>query len=172
VILFLKQGDAPGEPMLYPSGAEFHRYVAAGEAELSLYSPYEGSLGGALELTASPVTPVGEGVGEPMALAPGATALFGFEVTRASSIGVGVRAEPDRASLRLLDAAGKSVGEGVSQFMRLEPGRYLLEARAPADGGALTLRPAVVGLTPPPAGPPPDIVKDYLETVGLTARAP
>ena len=171
VILALKQGDASVGPILYPAGAEFHRYVAAGEAELSLYSPSDGSLGGALELTASPVTPINEGLGEPLALAPGATALFGFEVTRAGSIGAGVRAEPDNAAVRLLDAAGKSLGEGVAQFVRLEPGRYVLEVRAPADGGALTVRPAVVGLAPPPAGPPPEIAKDYLEMIGLTSRA-
>jgi hypothetical protein len=171
VILALKQGDASVGPILYPAGAEFHRYVAAGEAELSLYSPSDGSLSGALELTASPVTPINEGVGEPLALAPGATALFGFEVTRAGSIGAGVRAEPDNAAVRLLDATGKSLGEGVAQFMRLEPGRYVLEVRAPADGAALTVRPAILGLAPPPAGPPPEIAKDYLEMVGLTSRA-
>ena len=172
VILALKQGDASVGPILYAAGAEFHRYVAAGEAELCLYSPSDGSLAGALELTASPVTPISEGVGEPVALAPGATALFSFEVTRAGSIGAGVRAEPDNATVRLLDATGKSLGEGVAQFVRLEPGRYVLEARAPADGGALTVRPAVIGLAPPPAGPPPEIAKDYLEMVGLTSRAP
>ncbi|SDR59926.1 Protein of unknown function [Rhizobiales bacterium GAS113] len=171
VILVLKQGDAAGEPVLFPAGAEFHRYVAAGEAELSLYSPHEGSLGGTLELTATPVLQMAEGVGEPQALAPGATALFGFEVTRAGNIGLGIRAEPDRAEARLLDAAGKSLGEGVAQLRRLEPGRYFLEARAPVDGGTLSVRPVIIGLAPPPAGPPPEVVKDYLEMVGLTSRA-
>lgn len=171
VILVLKQGDASIGPILYPAGAEFHHYVAAEEAELSLYSPSDGSLGGALELTASPVTPINDGVGEPLALAPGSTALFGFEVTRAGRIGAGVRAEPDNAAVRLLDAAGRSLGEGVAQFVRLEPGRYVLEVRAPADGGALTVWPAVLGLAPPPAGPPREIVEDYLEMVGLTSRA-
>ena len=171
MILALKQGDASVGPILYPAGAEFHRYVTAGEAELSLYSPSDGSLGGALELTASPVTPINEGVGEPLALAPGSTALFSFEVTHAGSIGAGVRAGPDNAAVRLLDAVGKSVGAGVTQFVHLEPGRYILEVRAPADGGAITVWPAVVGLAPPPAGPPPDIAEEYLEMVGLTFRA-
>jgi hypothetical protein len=171
VILTLKQGDAAGEPILFSAGAEFHRYVAAGEAELTLYSPHDGPLGGTLELTATPVTQMAEGLGEPRALAPGATALFSFEVTRAGSVGLGIRAEPDQAAARLLDAAGKVLGEGVAQFRRLEPGRYFLEVRAPADGSTLSVRPAIIGLAPPPAGPPPEIAKDYLEMVGLTSLA-
>jgi hypothetical protein len=171
VILIFRQGDEAAAPILYPAGAEFHHYVATGEAELALYSPHDGPLGGTLELSATPVKEMGEGLGEAQALAPGGTALFGFEVTRGGSIGVGVRAEPDQATARLLDAAGKFVGEGVTQFLRLEPGRYFLEVSAPASGGTLTLRPAVIGLVPPPAGPPPEIVKNYLELVGLTSQA-
>jgi hypothetical protein len=171
VILVFRQGDAAGAPILYPAGAEFHHYVAPGEADLALYSPHDGPLGGTLELTATPVKEMGEGLGEAQALAPGGTALFGFEVTRAGSIGVGVRAEPDQATAKLLDADGKLVGDGVTQFVRLEPGRYFLEVSAPAAGGTLTLRPAIIGLAPPPAGPPPEIVKNYLEMVGLTSQS-
>ena len=68
---------------------------------------------------------------------------------RAATIGVGVRADPDSAAVRLLDAGGNSLGEGVAQLRRLEAGRYIIEARAPADGPALVVRPAVIGLTPP-----------------------
>jgi hypothetical protein len=94
--------------------------------------------------------------------------MFGFDVTRAGSIGVGIRSEPDRASVRLLDAAGKPLGEGVAQLHRLEPGRYLIEARIPANGKTTTIRPAVIGISPPPAGPPPEVTLQYLEMVGLT----
>jgi hypothetical protein len=94
--------------------------------------------------------------------------LFGFDVARAGNIGVGVRSTPDRAEARLLDAHGRPIGEGVAQLRRLEAGRYLLEARAPADGETLMARPAVVGVTPPDNGPPPDVAARYLELVGLT----
>jgi len=97
----------------------------------------------------------------------GATALFGFEVTRAGPVGVGIRSEPDRAMARLLDAAGKPLGEGVAQLHRLDPGRYFLEARIPAAGRTTTIRPAVIGIKPPPAGPPPEVTLQYLEMVGL-----
>ena len=168
MILSLTQGAGTTDLLLFPAGAEFHRYVGAGNAELRLYSPHEGPLAGSLELTATPVVQIVEGLGEARAVAPGATALFGFEVTRAGPVGVGIRSEPDRAMVRLLDAAGKPLGEGVSQLHRLEPGRYLLEARIPADGRTTTIRPAVIGIKPPPSGPPPEVTLQYLEMVGLT----
>ena len=160
------------EPTLYPAGAELHQYVPAGSATLRLYSPHDGPLAGTLTLTATPVTPIAEGLGEERTLAPGSTALFGFELTRAAEIGVGVRSVPDLASVRLLDAAGRSLGEGIAQLHRLPAGRYLLEAKAPADGGPMIVRPALVGLTPRPAGPPPEVAKEYLEMVGLKPAAP
>jgi hypothetical protein len=168
VILALTQGDTSAQMMVFPAGAELYRYVAAGSAELRLYSPHDGPLGGSLELTTTPIESMREGLGEARVLAPGGTILFGFEVTRAGDIGVGVRSEPDRADVRVLDASGRVVGEGMAQMHRLEPGRYLLEARASAQGATLTVRPALVGIAPPPAGPPPDVAAAYLEMVGLT----
>ena len=167
--LDLGQGS---EPTPFPAGAELHRYVPAGQAMLRLYSPHDGPLAGSLTLTATPVTPIAEGLGEEHTLAPGNIALFGFELTRAAEIGVGVRSVPDLASVRLLDATGRNLGEGVAQLHRLPPGRYLLEARAPVDGGPMIVRPALVGLTPRPTGPPPEVAKKYLELVGLTPAAP
>jgi len=173
VILALDQGGALGDPVLYPAGAELHAYVGAGEARLRIYSPQDGALSGALDLTASPLVPVTEGVGEANALAPGEAALFVFDLAHAATIGVGVRADPDSATVRLLDASGNSLGEGVAQLRRLEAGRYIIEARAPADGPALVVRPAVIGLTPPSNGPPADVAQHYLELVGLKpASAP
>jgi serine/threonine-protein kinase len=36
------------------------------------------------------------------------------------------------------------------------------------DGETLTVRPAVIGVTPPDNGPPPDVASRYLELVGLS----
>jgi uncharacterized protein len=156
-------------PELFPSGAAFSRYLPAGEAVLTVYSPHDGPLSGTLELTTSPVVPAGEGVGEAVAVAPGGSVTFGFEVRRDSTIGIGVRADPDRAAVRLLDAAGHTIGEGVTQLRHLAPGRYVLEARVPADASTTTIRPALLGLSPPPAGPPAEIAQSYLERAGLKA---
>jgi uncharacterized protein len=158
-----------GAPELFPSGAEFSRYLPAGDAVLNLYSPHDGPLSGSLELTTSPVMPAGEGVGDPVAVAPGGSVLFGFEVTREGAVGVGVRSEPDRAQVRLLDAQGRVVGEGVTQLQRLAPGRYVVEARVPADGSTTTVRAALLGLSPPPAGPPVEVAQSLLERAGLKA---
>jgi len=152
---------------LFPMGAAFHRYIAPSEAILTLYSTHEGPLSGTLDMTATPVIPLTDGIGSPTVLAPGATALFGFEVKNKGNIGVGLRSDPDLAIGRLLDAKGQVLGESVNQLKQLEPGNYLLEARAPADAPALIVRPAVVGLSPPPAGPPPEVVNDYLRDAGL-----
>ena len=62
----------------------------------------------------------------------------------------------------LIDAAGRQVGVGNVQMPRLEPGTYLLAVRAPADGGPVSVRPAVAGLTPPGDGPPQEVVRRYL----------
>jgi hypothetical protein len=167
VVLSLTQAGGATGVMLFPAGAELHRYVGAGTAELRLYSPHEGPLAGSLELTATPIVPIAEGLGEARAVAPGATALFGFEVTRAGPVGVGIRSEPDRAMVRLLDATGKPLGEGVTQLHRLDPGRYFVEARIPTTGRTTTIRPAVIGIKPPPSGPPPEVTLQYLEMVGL-----
>ena len=168
-VVFALRKDGAGSPEPMPLGAYVRRYLAAGDAELQLFSPQDGPLTGTLDLSAEPITPVGDGIGAPQVLAPGASAVFAFEVTRPTMIGVGVRAEPDRVVVRLLDANGGLIGDGVSQLRKLEKGRYLLEARAPMDGTALTVRPAVVGLTPRPGGPPADVAAKYLELVGMKA---
>ncbi|WP_049768074.1 hypothetical protein [Methylocella silvestris] len=173
VILALSHNGVLGEPTLFPAGAEFRAYAPAGDAELNLYSPHDGPLSGALSLALDPLIAISEGVGEARTLGPGDAALFAFDLPRAATIGVGVRSDPDSARVRLLDESGRSLGEGVAQLQRLQPGRYIIEARAPADGATLTARPALVGLTPPPDGPPPDVAQHYLELVGLKpSRAP
>ncbi len=155
------------ETFSFPAGVEFHHYMAAGEATLDLYSPHDGPLGGALDLSAQPVIEAQEGVNDPIAVPPGASALFTFETKRDGEIGVGIRAEPDRVSARLMDASGKTLGEGVGLVMKLSPGRYLLEARAPTETSATTIRAAIVGLAPPPAAPPEEVVAELLEKAGL-----
>jgi hypothetical protein len=155
------------ETFAFPAGVEFRHYVAAGEATLELYAPHDGALSGALDLAAQPVIEAHEGVNDAIAVPSGASALFAFETKRDGEIGVGVRAEPDRVSARLMDASGKTLAEGVNQVAKLAPGRYFLEARAPADAGATTLRVAIVGLSPPPAAPPEEVVAELLDKAGM-----
>jgi hypothetical protein len=151
------------EAAVFPAGVEMHRYAGPGRALVEIVSPHDGPLSGTLTIATTPVIPAVDGLNEPVALGPGATALFTFDVRKAGEIGLGLRAEPDRAELRLLDASGRMIGEGAAQIARLEPGRYFAEARAPADAPTTTLRLALRGLSPPPSGPPPEVVAELLE---------
>ena len=74
---------------------------------------------------------------------------------------------PDRVSVKLLDASGRSLGEGVAQLQKLPAGEYMIEAQIPPDAATTILRPAIVGITPRGNGPPPDVVQTYLELVGM-----
>jgi hypothetical protein len=173
VILALDQVGRAGLPSLFPAGAEFNRYLTAGAAQLRLISPHDGPLGGSLDLSATPVIPTGEGLGDAVAVAPGGTALFAFEVAQNGAIGVGIRADPDRATVRLLSGDGAALGEGVAMLRRLTPGHYLIEARVPPDGETTLVRPAVIGIAPRAKVPPAEVARHYLELVGMvpaTAR--
>lgn len=154
-------------PELFAAGAEYHRLVPAGEALLRIYPPQDGALTGSLQLTATPIRNIAEGLGDPVAVGAGETALFGFELARAARVGMGVRAEPDRISVRLLDERGTALGDGVALLKKLEPGRYLVEARVPAEGSTSLVRPALVGSVPGSSGPPAEIARKYLEMAGL-----
>ena len=170
VLLGLSQRGQRDAPALFASGAEIRRLVA-GPAELRLYPAQDGPLSGSVALAAEPVIAIGEGLGQPVAVGPGGAAAFGFTLARAATVGIGLRADPDRVTARLLDASGTVLGEGVAQLASLAAGRYVLEAQVPADGATTTLRPALVGLAPPGRGPPPDVVRDYLELAGLRPNA-
>ncbi|OWJ63788.1 hypothetical protein [Inquilinus limosus] len=162
-VILAADGDAPE---LFPAGAEFHRYLQDASL-LHLFSPQDGPLSGSIELVSTPIAPLAEGVGDPVTVASGGTALFGFTVEKDSDIGIGIRAEPDRARVRLLDADGKPLGDGVVQMRHLAPGRYLIEAQVPPDAPATLVRPAVVGITARPSGPPEDVIRGYLDLAGL-----
>lgn len=155
------------ETFAFPAGVEFRHYMAAGDATLDIYAPHDGALSGALDIGAQKVIEAHEGVNDAIAVAPGASVLLAFETKRDGDIGIGVRAEPDRVTARLMDASGKTLGEGVGQVVRLAPGRYFLEARVPADSTAATIRAAIVGVSPPPARPPEEVVADLLEKAGM-----
>ena len=163
----LQQAGRTDAPALFAAGAELHCAVAAGPVTLRLVSADDGPMGGTVSVWAEKLVPIGEGLGDSVAVAPGGTAAFSFTLPRAGTIGVGLRAEPDQAQARLLDAHGAIVGEGVAQLLHLAAGDYVLEARVPPSAPPTLLRPALVGVTPRGNGPPPDVVQGYLELVGM-----
>ncbi len=162
-------GVAGETPSLFPAGAVFSRYVPAGETDLLVAAAQDGPLSGRLDASAAPVHPAHEGLGAPVAAAPGDSVLFGFTLAVPKRIGIGVQAQPDRVSLTLLDAGGHEVAKGAAMLRDLQAGSYILQASVPSDGPATLIRPAIVGLAPRPDAPPPDVVQYYRELAGLTA---
>ena len=160
-------GVGADQPAPYPSGAEIDRVLAAGDPELRLYPLQDGALTGTLAIRTAAIVAVGEGLGPETIVPPGGGAAFGFTLDHAATIGVGLRADPDRATARLLDATGRTMGTGIAELVALQPGHYVLEAQLPPNAPVTTLRPAVVGLVKHGDGPPPDVVRDYLELAGL-----
>jgi uncharacterized protein len=154
-------------PVLFGKGVALARYLPAGDTTLRLLSPQDGKLSGALELSGSPVIEVNEGLGAPVAIPPGGAAVFGFTVTAAGPVGLGVRADPDRVAVRLLDEHGATLQRGVSMLRHLTPGHYLLEASVPPDAPTTLARPAVLGIVPHPNPPPPDIIRGLLLAAGF-----
>ena len=165
IVAFTQNGQR--DVLAFPSGVELRRLMTAGDATLDVYSAHDGPLTGALDVFTSPVIEAHEGVNDAVTLAPGAAALFAFETKREAEIGLGLRAEPDRATMRLLRADGQPLGEGLEQSRKLPVGRYLVEARIPADAPMSVVRLAVLGLSPPPAGPPDEVVAEFLDKAGL-----
>ncbi len=165
--LILVPGDGPAA--LFPAGAAYSRYLPAGPATLLAVAAHDGKLSGSIELAATPVQPASEGLGRVSAVAPGDSVLFGFTLTTPGRVGIGVSAQPDRALLSLMDEHGHVLDRGAAMLLDLPAGRFILEARVPADALTTLLRPALVGLRPRPNGPPPETVQYYRELAGLIA---
>jgi uncharacterized protein YecT (DUF1311 family) len=168
--LLLALGE--GRPALFGQGVALSRYIPAGNTVLRLLSPLDGPLTGTLELTATPVTELAEGVGAPVAVGSGSAALFGFHMADDADAGIGVRADPDTVAVRLLDDSGQELAHGVTLMHRLKPGHYLIEARVPPGSPTTVIRPAVLGTLPHATPPPADLVRNLLIAAGFTPPSP
>ena len=154
-------------PVLFGNGVTTARYLPAGETVLHLLAPQDGPLSGSLELAGTPVIQQAEGVGAPIVVSPGGAAVFGFTVTAGGPVGIGVRADPDRVTARLLDEHGATLAQGVSMLRELMPGHYLLEASLPPDAPTTMVQAAVLGTVPHPNPPPPDVIRGLLLAAGF-----
>jgi hypothetical protein len=179
LVVVIRRPEGSLEDFVQVQGAPLDLYLAPGTTALWLRTPEGGDLRGSAEVLLSPITAIGEGPGPELLLAPGTAHYFSFSVVREGPVGIGVRASPDTASCRLLDTAGRTIATGIVQMPYLRPGPYLLAVQAPADGGPVTVRPALAGIVPPGSDPPEDVVRRYLrlsrgepENEAPTAPAP
>jgi len=116
--------------------------------------------------------PLAEGLGEATLLSPGETRAYRFTMTREGPVGVGARSGSGRVECLLFRADGERLGRGAVIWRRLEPGDYVLELRAPAEGAPEPARPALVGSAPAPTGPPPEVVRAFAELERGAATPP
>jgi uncharacterized protein len=173
-VLLRLSGTAPAivaigndPPVLFAKGVATARYLPAGDTLLHVLTPQDGPLSGSLELSGTPVMQESEGVGTPVAIAPGGAAVFGFNVGAAGVVGIGVRADPDQVEARLLDEHGVTLARGISMLRQLAPGHYLLEASVPTDAPTTLVRPAVLGTVPYPNPPPAEVIRGLLLAAGF-----
>ena len=152
---------------VFPNGADFGLLLPKGTTPLVLRAVDDGPLAGVAEATLIDIAPIGEGLGPKVRLTPGESRLYSFTVTDERDIGVGVRGSTDSAHCRVLDAAGTEIGAGVVQMLHLKAGTYLLAVDAPAEGTAIEVQPALVGIAAPDGSPPDDVKRAYLALAGL-----
>jgi hypothetical protein len=165
----LRGAGGPGSIAIHPEGAHLDAWLPAGRSILRFEGLAGEPLVGEIELSALPVRPAGEGLGEEALLASGDSVLYSFRVDREGGVGIGVRASAGSAEASLFSADGKLLGNGVAWMPELRPGTYLLGIASAPDQGPIRVRPALVGLVPPPTGPPEEVLRSYLEPEGAPA---
>jgi hypothetical protein len=165
------EGDPEVE--LHQNGCLLDAYLPSGAAELALRALAGTELRGVAELTASPLVAIDEGFGPETLLPAGEARAFTFTVSHEGLVGFGVRADADVVECTLLDASARRVAAGVVQMASLTPGTYVLVLSAPADVAPVRVRPVVVGLRSPGSGPPPEVIRKYLDlAAGKAAGSP
>ena len=153
-------------PVLFGNGVTQALYLPTEETVLRVLSPQDGPLSGTLELSGTPVIPIAEGLGPPVPSRPAGPPCW-LPRTAAGWVGLGVRADPDRVAVRLLDEHGRTLQRGVSMLQSLTPGFYLLEASVPPNAPTTLARPAVLGIVPHPNPPPPEVIRGLLLAAGF-----
>ncbi len=145
-------------------------FLPPGEARLGLRSLAGAQLSGVAEITETPVTPIGEGLGPEVLLPAGGSRWFSFHVDRKGPVGVGAHAGSDVVEIELYDRAGRRLeGKregGVVRMPELAPGDYLLALSSAVSAAPVKARPALAGLVLPDTGPPADVIRQYLQEAG------
>ncbi len=169
---------------IHPAGVRLDAWLPAGVSHLGFAALGGGVLTGPAEITTTPVVTTGEGLGPEILLPPGDSRYFSFHVATRRPIGWGAAAAADRVSCRLLRGNGQPVspapataapgaaGAAMLDSAELDAGDYLLVLSAPADAAPVRVRPVVVGLQLPDTGPPPDVIRKYMQDAGAVAAVP
>jgi hypothetical protein len=168
--LLHRPDGSPDEVEVHAEAGRLDAFLPAGETRLGLRSLAGAQLSGVAEITETPVTTIGEGLGPEVLLPAGGSRWFSFHVERKGPIGVGAHASSDVVEIELFDRGGhrletKAEG-GVVRMPELAPGDYLLALSSPAAAAPVKARPALAGLKLPDTGPPADVIRQYLQEAG------
>ncbi|MBW8874213.1 MAG: hypothetical protein JF614_04565 [Acidobacteria bacterium] len=159
-----------GEVEVHAEGGRLDAFLPPGEARLGLRSLAGAQLSGVAEVTETPVTPIGEGLGPEVLLAAGGSRWFSFHVERQGPVGIGAHAGSDVVEIELYDRAGRRLETrrqgGVVRMAELAPGDYLLALSSAVGAAPVRARPALAGLVLPDTGPPADVIRQYLQEAG------
>jgi hypothetical protein len=171
--LLRRAGDNADEVEVHRDSGRLDVFLPPGEARLGLRALAGAQLSGVAEITETPVTPIGEGLGPEVLLPTGGSRWFSFHVDRKGPVGVGAHADSDVVEIELYDRSGRRLDDagkgGVVRMPELAPGDYLLALRSPAGAAPVKARPAVAGLVLPDTGPPADVIQKYLQDAGAEA---
>ena len=168
--LIHRPDSSPDEVEVHAEAGRLDAFLPAGESRLGLRSLAGAQLSGVAEITETPVTAIGEGLGPEVLLPAGGSRWFSFHVERKGPIGIGAHASSDVVEIELYDRGGhrleaKAEG-GVVRMPELAPGDYLLSLSSPAASSPVKARPALDGLALPDTGPPADVIRQYLQEAG------
>jgi hypothetical protein len=168
---------------IHPAGVSLDAYLVAGTSDLGFSALGETPLGGFAEITTTPVQPADEGLGPEVLLPAGETRYFSFHVASRRPVGWGAAAGSERVGCTLLRGDGRPVTPrplatgrtaalaGLIDMAELDAGDYLLALAAPPDAAPVRARPVLVGLRLPDTGPPPEVIRQYLQEAGAVAAA-
>jgi hypothetical protein len=163
VTQYLVEGETP-QTEAHLFGANLNLLAPAGPSRLVLRAVGADRLSGVATVMMTAVTPLHEGPGPEVLLAPGSARLFSFEIKQRRAIGIGVRASADVVRSVLYDGRGVAQSEGVVQMPTLDPGRYYIAIDLPADSTPVKAQPIILGLKEPDTRPPMEILRRYVES--------
>ena len=158
------------EVEVHAEGGRLDAFLPPGEARLGLRSLAGAQLSGVAEITETPVTAIGEGLGPEVLLPAGGSRWFSFRVERQGPVGIGAHAGSDVVEIELYDRTGRRLETrrqgGVVRMVELAPGDYLLALSSAVGAAPVKARPALAGLVLPDTGPPADVIRQYLQEAG------
>ena len=162
LIATIQRNGLPEQVRIFESGFSTTLFLPPGGNRLQLESTSAQDMKGALDLDEVIPVPLGEGLGERVALQPGDTRVYRFSLTETRQIGIGVQASMDVAQAYLMNHRGDLLGKGIAQKHSLAKGLYYLIVELPARTNAgVELSPAIVGIESRDTGPSKQIMLDY-----------